>query len=127
MTLNALWLSGLRAVAWLLVQEVFNWHHACTRLSLPLRGVVAPMDPRLESAREVCDRVLGAADDYIPPSNLGTTTDDCGCSPFCDDPPTSRGTAFARIRARVEGTGRAAPAKRARGGRESFALSQPPK
>lgn len=87
MTLNALWLSGLRAVAWLLVQEVFNWHHACTRLSLPLRGVVAPMDPRLESAREVCDRVLGAADDYIPPSNLGTTTDDCGCSPFCDDPP----------------------------------------
>lgn len=65
-------------------------------------GVVAPIDPRVESAREVCDRVLQAAD-YIPPSNLGTT-DDCGFSPFCDDTSTSRDTAFAKIRARVQGT-----------------------
>lgn len=43
----------------LLVRQVFN---LCSRLSLP------PSDRRLESAREVevCDRVLRAADDYIP-------------------------------------------------------------
>lgn len=35
----------------------------------------------------------------------GTSTcDDCGFSPFCDDTTTSRTTAFAKIRARVEGT-----------------------
>ena len=65
-------------------------------------GVVAPIDPRVESAEEVRDRVLEAAQ-YIPIEQLGTT-DDCGFSPFCDDTSTSRDTAFAKIRARVQGT-----------------------
>jgi 5-methyltetrahydropteroyltriglutamate--homocysteine methyltransferase len=65
-------------------------------------GVVAPIDPRIESAQEVCDRVLEAAE-FIPVSQLGTT-DDCGYSPFCDDTSTTREQAFAKIRARVEGT-----------------------
>jgi 5-methyltetrahydropteroyltriglutamate--homocysteine methyltransferase len=65
-------------------------------------GVVAPIDPRIETADEVCARVLQAAE-YIPLARLGTT-DDCGFAPFCDDTSTSRATAFAKIRARVEGT-----------------------
>jgi 5-methyltetrahydropteroyltriglutamate--homocysteine methyltransferase len=65
-------------------------------------GVVAPIDPRIETAEQVCDRVLEAAE-YIPVEQLGTT-DDCGFSPFSDDRSTSRETAFAKIRARVEGT-----------------------
>jgi 5-methyltetrahydropteroyltriglutamate--homocysteine methyltransferase len=65
-------------------------------------GVVAPIDPRIETAEEVRDRVLEAAQ-YIPLAQLGTT-DDCGFSPFCDDTSTTRDTAFAKIRARVEGT-----------------------
>lgn len=65
-------------------------------------GVVAPIDPRIETAEEVRDRVLEAAQ-YIPLDQLGTT-DDCGFSPFCDDTSTSRDTAFAKIKARVEGT-----------------------
>lgn len=65
-------------------------------------GVVAPIDPRVESPEEVRDRVLEAAD-YIPLVQLGTT-DDCGFAPFSDDASTSRDTAFAKIRARVEGT-----------------------
>ena len=32
------------------------------------------------------------------------TCDDCGFAPFSDDTSTSRETAFAKIRARVEGT-----------------------
>ncbi len=65
-------------------------------------GVISPIDPHVESAQEVCDRVLEAAE-YIPPEQLGTT-DDCGFSPFCDDTSTSRDVAFAKIAARVEGT-----------------------
>ena len=65
-------------------------------------GVVAPIDPRVESAEEVRDRILEAAE-FIRPAQLGTT-DDCGFSPFCDDTSTSRETAFAKIRARVVGT-----------------------
>ena len=65
-------------------------------------GVVNPIDPRIETAAEVRDRVLQAAE-YIPLSQLGTC-DDCGFSPFCDDTSTTRETAFAKIRARVEGT-----------------------
>jgi hypothetical protein len=37
------------------------------------------------------------------PSRLGSC-DDCGLAPFGDDTSTSRKTAFAKIRARVEGT-----------------------
>jgi 5-methyltetrahydropteroyltriglutamate--homocysteine methyltransferase len=65
-------------------------------------GVTDPIDPRVETAEEVRDRVLEAAR-FIDPSRLGTT-DDCGFSPFGDDTSTSRDTAFAKIRARVEGT-----------------------
>jgi 5-methyltetrahydropteroyltriglutamate--homocysteine methyltransferase len=69
-------------------------------------GVVAPIDPRVESPEEIRDRVLEAAR-YIPVAQLGTT-DDCGFSPFYDDTSTSRDTAFAKIRARVLGTALAA-------------------
>jgi 5-methyltetrahydropteroyltriglutamate--homocysteine methyltransferase len=65
-------------------------------------GVISPIDPRVETAEEVRDRVLEAAA-YIPVGQLGTC-DDCGFSPFCDDTTTSRETAFAKIQARVRGT-----------------------
>jgi 5-methyltetrahydropteroyltriglutamate--homocysteine methyltransferase len=69
-------------------------------------GVVAPIDPHVETAEEVHDRVLEAAG-IIPVAQLGTT-DDCGFSPFSDDTSTTRDVAFAKIRARVEGTALAA-------------------
>jgi 5-methyltetrahydropteroyltriglutamate--homocysteine methyltransferase len=69
-------------------------------------GVVAPIDPHVETAEEVCARVLEAAE-YVPVAALGTT-DDCGFSPFSDDTSTSRDAAFAKIRARVQGTALAA-------------------
>lgn len=65
-------------------------------------GVVAPIDPRIETPEVVRDRVLQALE-YIPLEQLGST-DDCGFSPFSDDTSTSRDTAFAKIRARVLGT-----------------------
>ena len=65
-------------------------------------GVVAPIDPRIETPETVRDRVLEAAK-YIPLEQLGTT-DDCGFSPFSDDTSTTRDQAFAKIRARVLGT-----------------------
>jgi 5-methyltetrahydropteroyltriglutamate--homocysteine methyltransferase len=71
-------------------------------------GVIAPIDPRIETPEEVRDRVLEAAR-YIPVSQLGTT-DDCGFAPFSDDTSTTREVAFAKIRARVEGTQMAARA-----------------
>ena len=65
-------------------------------------GVIDPIDPRVETAEEVRDRVLEAAD-VIPLEQLGTT-DDCGFSPFGDDTSTGRDTDFAKISARVAGT-----------------------
>jgi 5-methyltetrahydropteroyltriglutamate--homocysteine methyltransferase len=65
-------------------------------------GVVAPIDPRIETPEVVRDRVLQALE-YIPLEQLGST-DDCGFSPFSDDTSTSRDTAFAKIGARVLGT-----------------------
>jgi 5-methyltetrahydropteroyltriglutamate--homocysteine methyltransferase len=65
-------------------------------------GVVHSIDPHIDTPEEVRDRVLQAAK-YIPLEQLGTT-DDCGFSPFSDDTSTPRETAFAKIRARVEGT-----------------------
>jgi 5-methyltetrahydropteroyltriglutamate--homocysteine methyltransferase len=65
-------------------------------------GVVSPIDPRVDTPEEVRDRVLEAAE-YIPLEQLGTT-DDCGFAPFSDDTSTPREKAFAKIRARVEGT-----------------------
>src|SRR5213082_1129810 len=54
-------------------------------------GVIDPIDPRIETAEQVRDRVLEAAR-FIEPDRLGTT-DDCGFSPFGDDTSTSRDTA----------------------------------
>jgi 5-methyltetrahydropteroyltriglutamate--homocysteine methyltransferase len=71
-------------------------------------GVTDPINSRVETPEEIRDRVLEAAE-YIPLGQLGTT-DDCGFSPFGDDTSTSRDTAFAKIRARVEGTALAAKA-----------------
>jgi 5-methyltetrahydropteroyltriglutamate--homocysteine methyltransferase len=71
-------------------------------------GVIDPIDPRIETAEEVRDRALEAAE-YIDPGRLGTC-DDCGFAPFGDDTSTSRETAFAKIRARVAGTELAAAA-----------------
>jgi len=65
-------------------------------------GVIDPIDPEVETREQVQERVLLAAR-YIPLDQLGTT-DDCGFSPFADDRSTARETAFAKIRARVEGT-----------------------
>src|SRR5262245_4158275 len=65
-------------------------------------GVVDPIDPRVESAEEVRDRILEAAE-VLPLDRLGST-DDCGFSPFADDTSTSRDVAFAKIAARVDGT-----------------------
>jgi 5-methyltetrahydropteroyltriglutamate--homocysteine methyltransferase len=65
-------------------------------------GVTNVLDPRIETAEEIRDMILEAAE-VIPVDQLGTT-DDCGFSPFADDTSTSRETAFAKIKARLEGT-----------------------
>jgi 5-methyltetrahydropteroyltriglutamate--homocysteine methyltransferase len=65
-------------------------------------GVTDPIDPRVETTEQVRNRVLEAAE-FIPVEALGST-DDCGFSPFADDTSTSRETAFAKVRSRVEGT-----------------------
>jgi 5-methyltetrahydropteroyltriglutamate--homocysteine methyltransferase len=65
-------------------------------------GVTDPINPKVESPGEVCDRILEAAK-QIPVESLGTT-DDCGFSPFADDTSTSRETAFAKVKSRVAGT-----------------------
>jgi 5-methyltetrahydropteroyltriglutamate--homocysteine methyltransferase len=65
-------------------------------------GVTDPIDPKIEKPEAVRDRVLEAAE-FIPLESLGTT-DDCGFSPFADDTSTSRETAFAKVKSRVEGT-----------------------
>jgi 5-methyltetrahydropteroyltriglutamate--homocysteine methyltransferase len=69
-------------------------------------GVTDVIDPAVESAETVRDRVLAAAE-HIPVAQLGTT-DDCGFSPFGDDVGTSREVAFAKVAARVRGTAMAA-------------------
>ncbi|MEB0261847.1 MULTISPECIES: cobalamin-independent methionine synthase II family protein [unclassified Mucilaginibacter] len=65
-------------------------------------GVINVLNPVVETSEQVKDRIIEAAE-YIPLSQLGTT-DDCGFSPFCDDVSTTRETAFAKIKARIEGT-----------------------
>lgn len=65
-------------------------------------GVIDPIDETVESPETVCERTLEAAE-HIGVNNLGTT-DDCGFSPFGDDIVTARETAFAKIKARIEGT-----------------------
>jgi 5-methyltetrahydropteroyltriglutamate--homocysteine methyltransferase len=65
-------------------------------------GVIDPINPVIETAAQVRDRVLEAVS-FLPAKQLGTT-DDCGFAPFADDTSTARDTAFQKIRARVEGT-----------------------
>src|SRR5579872_4068581 len=69
-------------------------------------GVTDPIDPVVETPEQVRDRILVAAR-HLPPDRLGTC-DDCGFAPFADDTSTSREIAFAKVRARVEGTALAA-------------------
>ncbi len=65
-------------------------------------GVTNVLDPRVETPEEVCDLILEAAN-VIPIDRLGST-DDCGFSPFADDISTAREIAFAKIKARIQGT-----------------------
>ena len=72
-------------------------------------GVINPQDPRVETAEEVRDQLVLAAQS-IPVERLGST-DDCGFSPFSIDikpkhgsPDVARDIAFQKITARVEGT-----------------------
>jgi len=76
-------------------------------------GVTNPQNPRVESAEEICDTLVRAAD-FIPKERLGAT-DDCGFSPFSIDekplhgsPDYARDVAFQKIANRVEGTRMAA-------------------
>ena len=72
-------------------------------------GVISGQSPRPESAQEVCDMLVRAAD-FIPKERLAST-DDCGFSPFSIDekpqhgsPDYAREVAFQKIKNRVEGT-----------------------
>jgi methionine synthase II (cobalamin-independent) len=76
-------------------------------------GVTVTQSPRVESAQEICDLLVHAAD-FIPKERLGST-DDCGFSPFSIDekpnhgsPDYARDVAFQKIANRVEGTRMAA-------------------
>jgi len=72
-------------------------------------GVINPLNPRVESAEEVRDALIRAAN-FIPRERLGST-DDCGFSPFSIDekpnhgsPDYARDVAFQKITSRIEGT-----------------------
>ncbi len=76
-------------------------------------GVINPGNPRVESAEEVCNALVRAAD-FIPKERLGAT-DDCGFSPFSIDekpnhgsPDYAREVAWQKITNRVQGTKMAA-------------------
>jgi 5-methyltetrahydropteroyltriglutamate--homocysteine methyltransferase len=79
-----------------IVRQLLNPNHTV------FVGVIDPINPKVESAAEVRDRVIEAAS-ILPIAQLGTT-DDCGFAPFADDVSTAREIAFSKIRARVEGT-----------------------
>lgn len=71
-------------------------------------GVVNPLSPEVETAEQVRDRLVLAAE-HIPVARLGAT-DDCGFSPFSRDlkpahgsPDFARDIAMQKITARVEG------------------------
>lgn len=83
-----------------IVKDVLQLHQ------LVFVGVIDPINPQVETAEQVRDRVLEAAS-ILPVEQLGTT-DDCGFAPFADDTSTARDVAFSKIRARVEGTALAA-------------------
>jgi len=70
-------------------------------------GVTVTQSPRVESAQEICDLLVHAAD-FIPKERLGST-DDCGFSPFSIDekpnhgsPDYAREVAFQKIANRVD-------------------------
>jgi len=65
-------------------------------------GVIDPCDTNVETPETVCERTLEIAE-HLKGERFGTT-DDCGFSPFGDDIAMARATAFAKIKARVEGT-----------------------
>lgn len=72
-------------------------------------GVTDPHTPHVESASDVADTLVRAAE-HVPATQLGST-DNCGFSPFSHDPKPlpglpdlARGIAFRKIRSRVEGT-----------------------
>ena len=72
-------------------------------------GVINPQNPRVETAEQVRDALVSAAN-YIPRERLAST-DDCGFSPFSIDvkpkhgsPDAARDIAFRKITARVQGT-----------------------
>jgi methionine synthase II (cobalamin-independent) len=76
-------------------------------------GVVNPQNPRIETAEEIADLLVHAAD-FIPKERLGAT-DDCGFSPFSIDekplhgsPDFARDVAFEKIANRVKGAKMAA-------------------
>jgi methionine synthase II (cobalamin-independent) len=76
-------------------------------------GVIVTQSPRPESAQEVCDQLVAAAN-HIDKMRLGST-DDCGFSPFSMDmkpnhgnPDYARDVAFQKITNRVTGTKMAA-------------------
>ncbi|HEY3686832.1 MAG TPA: 5-methyltetrahydropteroyltriglutamate--homocysteine methyltransferase [Streptosporangiaceae bacterium] len=76
-------------------------------------GVINPLSPRVETAEEVCQALVRAAD-FIPKERLGAT-DDCGFSPFSMDekpnhgsPDFARDVAFQKIANRVAGARMAA-------------------
>jgi methionine synthase II (cobalamin-independent) len=76
-------------------------------------GVINPLNPRVETAEEVRDALIRAAN-FIPKEQLGAT-DDCGFSPFSIDekpnhgsPDYARDVAFQKITNRVAGTRMAA-------------------
>jgi methionine synthase II (cobalamin-independent) len=76
-------------------------------------GVTVTQSPRPESAQEICDQLVRAAN-FIPKERLGAT-DDCGFSPFSIDekpnhgsPDYARDVAFQKIKNRIDGTKMAA-------------------
>ncbi len=76
-------------------------------------GVTNPQNPRVESAQEITDALLRAAN-FIPKERLAST-DDCGFSPFSIDekpnhgsPDYARDVAFQKIANRIQGTRTAA-------------------
>ncbi len=78
-------------------------------------GVTNPLNPRVESPKEIRDLLVRAAN-FIPRERLGAT-DDCGFSPFSIDekplhgsPDYARDVAFQKIKNRVEGARMAADA-----------------
>ena len=76
-------------------------------------GVINPQNPRVESAEEVCEQLVAAAN-HLPKEQIAST-DDCGFSPFSIDvkpnhgsPDYARDVAFQKIESRIKGTQMAA-------------------